>query len=177
MARTRRTANEPSLHPILLRLLAQLRVLASHQLQNLGPQAGGVRRRQRVGYQACAARSHHPITCVDLAQQLVMVPRRVPDVELEVLRLNRALLYQSTGLLQVSPEAEADAGYHFLKPLDRSPIARAHQEYTHVHRASEQEGTVNKRGRLIAQGWVHMPHLSVQRTVQDDTERAIVGIP
>ena len=44
-------ANEQSLRPILLWLLAQLRVLASHQLKNLSPQAGGVRR-QGVRYQA-----------------------------------------------------------------------------------------------------------------------------
>jgi hypothetical protein len=44
-------ANEQSLRPILLRLLAQLRVLVPHQLQNLSPQAGGVHR-QGVGYQA-----------------------------------------------------------------------------------------------------------------------------
>lgn len=164
------------LRAVLLWFLTELRVLASHQLQYLGPEARRIAC-QGIADQLRAARRNSPVSRPDLTQQLLIVPGSVPDVEPHVLGPDRTAFHQNGGLLKVSTEAIADAWYNFFKPLETRAVVGPHQEHAHVDRASEEEGGITERGCLVLERWIHVLDLCVKWTIQDNSKRAIKCTP
>jgi hypothetical protein len=167
------------LRPALLLFLAELReyyTLSSHQLLYLGPEARRVAH-QGIADQLRAAGRDGPVPRPDLAQQLLVVPGGVADVEPQVLGPDRAAVHQGGGLLEVRPEAVADAWHHLLEPLEARAVLGPHQEHAHVDGASEEEGGVAEGRRLVSEHRVHVLDLCVERTVHDDSERAVERAP